>query len=336
MPAYHFEEVVHILRYITACIFLFLLVVPLQAQQTNSYIYPFLNLPTSARIGALGGEHPSLLQGDASLFNENPAYLNKSSHRQGATSYINYLSDINFGFLNGAYHIDSIGTIASGIRYVNYGEFPHTDEIGNELGTFRAMDLAWSMGLGRSYKDNIQYGAAVEFIYSKLESYTSAGLAVSAGASYKMPEQQMNIAMVVKNLGYQIVTYDRNREALPLNILLGLTKKLEHLPLRLSLTMNQLNRWDMRTAHDDTEPDFFNKAVRHLIAGGEFILGDHVQLRLGYNHMKHVQLTTSDRLDTAGMSVGVGILIKEIQIDISRYSYSEMGGIFQLSVRTTL
>jgi hypothetical protein len=45
---------------------------------------------------------------------------------------------------------------------------------------------------------------------------------------------------------------------------------------------------------------------------------------------------TSENLDLAGMAFGVGINIGDLTFDISRNSYSDLGGLTRLSLKTKL
>lgn len=71
-----------------------------------------------------------------------------------------------------------------------------------------------------------------------------------------------------------------------------------------------------------------------MILGGEAALGKNFNLRFGYNRWQHDQAKLNENFDFAGASIGVGINLKKVQIDISRSSLSDIGGIVQLSVRT--
>lgn len=307
-----------------------------RAQGIDKTVFRFLNLPSSARTAALGGSHVSLNDAGISLFQENPAYLRPDLHRQFAASYVNHLSDINIGFLNGAYSIKDYGTAAAGIRYVNYGTLDRKDEAGNDLGTFQANDLALSMGFSRSDTEHLRYGGSMQLIYSGYDTYQSTGIGFNVGLLYTRPEKKFTLGASLNNAGYQLSAYNNHRGQLPLNLAVGLTKRIKYTPLRISITGTKLNQWPRRTPTERQSPGFGEDLMRHLILGGEFIISDNVFLRVGYNYYKHEQLKTKERLDFAGVSYGIGITIRKIQLDFSRSSYSEIGSLLQLGIQTSL
>lgn len=306
--------------------------VQLKAQNSYKTVFPFLNLTTSARPASLGGNHPALFEGSAEMMHINPAYLNPNDHRSLGLSYLNYLADVNFGFLSSAYHLEDIGTIGAGIRYVNYGEFDQTNEIGEQLGTFQASDIALNGAISRNYR-GLQYGASVDIIHSSYQQYNSTAVGLTAGALYEMPDSRTNIAAVIKNLGTQITYYNTEREPFPLDMLLSVSHKPEHLPMRFSITLQKLNDWDLRSYGESSKPNFGQNLFRHAVFANEIVLGNHVRLRVGYNAFLNNQIQSDEQLDTAGLSFGLGILFDRYRFDISRNSYSDVGGLLQLSLQ---
>ena len=90
--------------------------VPGEAAAQDSYktVFPFLNLTTAARPSALGGNQVALFEGQSDMMHINPAYIEPEDHKSISLSYINHLSDINFGFLTTSYHLQGIGTVGTG------------------------------------------------------------------------------------------------------------------------------------------------------------------------------------------------------------------------------
>lgn len=318
-------------------IFTFILCIPLaDAQEAVNSTYRFLQLPVSARTAALGGDAISLPDGNVSEFQVNPSYLQESSQDKLSLSYINQISDINMAFLNGAYYVSGIGTFGGGIRYLNYGKFTHTNAQGQALGSFNAYDMAVSMGIGRMYMKNVYYGGAIEYIHSSYAQYHSSAVAISLGGRYRIPQDHLTFGVAITNFGTQLSRFNDVHENLPLNISVGVSRRLTHMPLRISLTLHSLNRWNLRILTDQHNPTFATDLVRHVRIGGEFLFSKHVILRLGYNRLLHEELKTSNRIDLAGTSIGLGINVNKVQFDISRNSYSQLGAFTQISLSTSL
>lgn len=238
-------------------------------------------------------------------------------------------------FVSGAYHMNSIGTLGAGIRYVGYGEITGATADGVERGTFQPFDLEFTTTLSRPYNDDLQYGSSLSIIHSSYDIYSSTAVALSLGAVYTFDERTV-AGFSLRNAGAQLTAFNDRKERLPLDLRLGITRSLEYLPFRLSLTAHSLNQWKMNTMSDEESPNFADNIARRLIIGGELLLSENVHFRLGYNHFLSQELKTTNRLDLAGFSLGLGVQIRRFHFDVSRSSYSEIGGLTQLSIQTRL
>ncbi|MCH8494966.1 MAG: type IX secretion system protein PorQ [Balneolales bacterium] len=305
-----------------------------EAQYGPRATYRFLNIPISAQAAALGGVPISLIEANPAQMHANPAFLNSSTSGSVSATWARYLSEVDMGNISGAYHRPGIGTFGVGLRYLNYGDFEQIDASGNNLGSFSANDFALKLAFAREYLDLIQYGIGVDLIHSSYESFTSSGFGVSGGVIVNLADEQTSFGLSFVNLGSQFTTYDGTPENLPFDLRAGVSRKLQYLPLRLSLTAHSLHRWDMTTPNDTEEPGFASNFFRHLTIGGEFLFSDNFHFRLGYNQYLHDELKTDRRIDLAGFGFGVGITVKSIGFEISRTSYSEMGHLLQLGLQT--
>ena len=306
------------------------------AQSNSSGVFRFLDITPTARTAALGGNHTGLYNGDFSLIHINPAYLSVQNSGAVSASYMNFLGGANMGFTNGAYHFEDIGTFAAGIRFMGYGEFDRLDENGNQMGNFRANDLAVTGTYSLPLSTKIRAGAGLDLIHSSYAEFRSTALAVSGGIFYQDTASHFSAGIAIRNVGGQLTTFDERREPLPMDLSVGFTKKPEAFPFQLSLTLRRLTDWDLRTVGESSRPDLIDNAFRHIVFGGEAYLGENVAFRLGYDHYLHEQLKTGSDFDLAGFSIGVGFTIKHITFDFSRNSYSKLGGLTRLSVNTRL
>ena len=92
----------------------------LQAQSGGKEVFSVLNIPSSARIAALGGSPVAVLDNDLNLGLFNPALLNREMGRQVALSYLPYMADIGIGYGSYGHHFDSLGLTASAsVQYVD-------------------------------------------------------------------------------------------------------------------------------------------------------------------------------------------------------------------------
>ena len=278
-------------KIISSLILLVVVFTPTYSQVGGNNTYEFLNLPISARVAALGGNLISVKDNDLNVSLMNPSLLSDTMNDNVALSYVNYFADINYGYVAYGKHIDKIGNFSAGIHYLDYGKFVRADEVGITNGTFGANEMSFNLAYAASIIDsNLTVGATLKTIYSHLESYTSWGSAIDLGATYVRPTHGFTIALVIKNLGRQWKPYVvGNREKLPYEVQIGISKKPEHVPFRFSLVYENLEKWDL-TYEDPANPVLTadpltgapikqnktkilgDKFMRHMVVGGEFIV----------------------------------------------------------------
>lgn len=328
----------------------------LGAQVGGDNTYEFLNLNASARIAGLGGSLISVRDDDASLAYHNPALLNASMHRQLAFSHAFHLAGINYGYASYAHHARKADiTWHGGVQYASYGNFDERDEFGNQLGTFKAAEYALTFGAARQVDERLTLGANAKVISSQLAGFNSFGLSLDLGALYFDTSRQISVGIIFKNIGTQLSTYDGNdREPLPFEIQMGISKRLRYLPFRFSIIYHHMQRWnilyddpnaeqpslffgDVQTGRSDTEV-FFDNFFRHFIFNGELLIGqkDNLRLRLGYNHLLRKELSVANFSSFAGFSFGFGLKINRFRIDYGRTAFHLAGGMNQFTISTSL
>lgn len=281
--------------------------------QTQS-TFNFLKLDIGARASALGGSFNTQTDDINSIF-YNPASLSTLTHKQASVGFFKYLLDINSGNASFGQRYKDAGYFGAGIRYINYGSFQKTDAEATSLGTFSANELALSLGYSNVYKSNFHYGVNLKFIYSGIDSYTSTALAADFGLLYTIPSSMWNFGLSLLNAGSQISKYNSTGEDLPLDLRVGVSKKLEHLPLRVHFEVDNLT---------EAQDQFFDR-FKNLSVGGEFDFSENVQFRIGYDNGARQNLETGSSVGMAGFSAGLGIkFLKNYSLD---YAFNSMGKI---------
>jgi hypothetical protein len=306
------------------------------AQYGPKATWRFLNIPASPFSAALGEVPVSLTTGSPAQMHANPASLTPESSRYLAASFSRYLSDAHFGFISSAYSFKPLGTIGVGLRYINYGQIDRIDEFGIDRGSFHASDVAVKLALARNFEDLFRFGVAADFIYSSYDSFQASGITFSGGVLYTDSESDYSVGISFLNLGTQLSSFNGTREELPFDLRIGVTRKLQYLPLRLTITAHQLHNWNLRTVNDVTDPGFFSNLARHMAIGGDFIFSESFRARLGYNHLTHEELKTGQRLELVGFGFGIAIKYKGVDVEFGRNSYSVMGSMFQLGMITRI
>jgi len=329
--------------------FFFLIHVYGSAQTGGNNAYEFLTLTNSARIAAMGGNFLAVDDNDITLTQANPSLINASMHNSLSLGFVDYYSDINYGYAMYGRNFAKAGSFVGSMQYISYGDFTQTNEQGEQLGTFNAGEYAFNVGWGRSLDTVFRIGANAKMILSNLESYNSIGVAVDVAGSY-VPNDKTCVSLLFRNIGRQITTYSSNGvEPLPFEIQLGVSRRLEHLPFRVSALLTHLERWDLTYDLPETQSaisgetttrsgigDFADKAFRHLVIGGEFMPAKFLSLRLGYNYQRRQEMTVSTRTGMVGFSWGLGLKVSKFGINYSRSRYHLAGSPNYITITTNL
>lgn len=242
--------------------------------------------------------------------------------------FTKYVMDINEGFISFAQPaptaLSDSAVIAAGVQYIDHGTFAGADERGVSTGDFSASEFAVSLGYSSIAYNTLNYGVNLKFIQSNLVSgssiqdYSANGIAADVGLFYEYPSQLMTFGVSVLNIGTQLKTYAGQQESLPLNVQVGVSKKLERLPLTLHLAFRNLTR--------DREGRNLFFALNDFSLGGEFTIGKYVRLRFGYENQKRRDMKVAAGSGLAGFSGGFGIAFSRYRID---YGFSSSGNVWE-------
>lgn len=299
-------------KYIFICLFA-LLGQYLHAQNESQTEYNFLRLPVSAHAAAMGGENITMVDDDATMTFNNPALIIGVTPGTVGLQYMRYMSGCNNASAMYNNVISEKWNVGVGIQYMGYGSMKQTDENNNDLGTFSANDIAISGVLGYELANNLAGGIRLKYVYGNIGAYTSMAVAVDLGLNYYIPSSEWSFGLMFKNLGGQIKAYNETFERMPLDIQLGISKRLVGSPLRLSLTFVDLNH-----------PNY--KLINHIVAGAEILIGKNIYVAAGYNFRRasEMQIYNDEGHSSshgAGLSFGGGINLDRIKINLAYAKY---------------
>lgn len=319
-------------------------------------VFSFLDLPTHARVAALGGQVATATAPDGAYHLNNPALTDSVKNNELSISLMPYLASAKYYTLQYGLPLKKAGTNghsgwAVGLQYLSYGQFDLTDPAGNTLGTFTANDYALSLTHART-EGNFTLGATVKAVGSGIETYSAFGILADLGGVWRHPNRQLTFGLVAKNVGYLLKNYspvDRNAGPadLPFDLQAGVTLKPQYAPIRLTLTAHHLHRFDI--SYNDPNLNIrydlsgnpipktisvTEKLARHLSVGVELLIHRNVNLLVGYNHQKRAEgrLTTGG----AGISFGASVQAKGFQLTYGRFTSIPTAGTSQLSLRIDL
>lgn len=319
-------------------------------------VFQFLSLAPSARITALGGAQIAVRDEDLSLAAANPAALNPMMDGRLAFHHNFFLADVQHGFAAYAHHLKKQNiSVQGGIQYMGYGDIKRADEYGNVTGDVQVSETAFLVGAARPLTDRWSIGANLRLAFSSIDEYKANAVSADIGALYVDTARLFSFAILAKQVGTQMKTYNGNRESLPFDLQMAVSKRLRHLPFRLTVVAHHLHVWDIRYDDPNLEDEdvllfgetqtqenkgsaLVDNFFRHLIFNGEFLLGksEALRIRLGYNHLRKRELSVNNYRSLAGFSAGVGIKMNRFRMDIGYGAYHLGGGVLHVGIGTNL
>lgn len=276
--------------------------------------YQFLKIGTLARASAMGGAYTAVSDDEAALY-YNPSGLARLKQASFSATYINYLSDIQSGFLGYLKPLSDKSTVGGSVTYFSYGDFIETDRFGNQIGEFGSSDWSFNLSYAVAVKPQISLGATGKLIYEKIQNYSGYGLAFDLGGLYSFPDGRTKIGGVIQNLGREMEAVGEVKGGLPTVFKLGLSHILKESGILVSAEVNK-----------PIDNDFF------FSLGAEISQIRPLLLRAGWSSVGS-DLKTGDSSDKwAGFGFGIGVLWNDFKFDFAYSSWASLGGIFRYTL----
>lgn len=276
--------------------------------QDSRTVLNFLRLPVSAHVAALGGDNITLQDDDASLLFHNPALLMGVTDGSLGFDMMTYMQGSVAAAASYSRLCSDRGSWAVSGRFVNYGEMKETTNTGEQTGTFSAKDIAVGGTFAYDLTSHISGGITGKVVTSYIGQYNSLAAAVDLGLCYYDPEREWSIAVVARNLGGQLTAYEDDFEPMPLDLQVGVTKRLVGSPLRFSATLVRLNDWQYGLG-------------KHLVLGADLLLSPQFYVCAGYNPLRayEMKITSGDGESSHGaaLSFGGGLQLERFKLNVA-------------------
>jgi hypothetical protein len=320
----------------------------------GEHIFEFLRLSQSPHITAVGGISVTNPAPDIMLSTGNPSLLRERFHTNIGLNYNFYYAGTKVSNVLYGHYLKKYKTMMGlGIQYLDYGKFTMTDAIGNILGDATARDYSINLTASRQYLERWRYGATLKWANSRLVNQTASALLVDFGVSYFDTTNRFYAGAVLKNAGLVLKNYEAGfNQPLPVDLQIGIMKKMKKAPFAISILGHHLYTWDVRYDNPADQKDntllfgdtttkektyFADKLFRHLIFAVDITLGKKLELSVGYNHMRRGELAFDDKKGMSGFSLGAGVYLKKFTIHFAQSyyhitgPYNEVGINFQLN-----
>ena len=337
-----------------------------QVSNAGRSVFSFMSLPVSSRINALGGSNVSLSDGDISMGMCNPALLHEKSHMTLQMNYSYYLPGTMFGSVLYGHNFgrskierpyagdgepDKPNYFAVGIHYLDHGRMQYADYDGNLTGgSFGARDILIDVMYARQLGPMFKVGVTLKPVYSIYESYSSFAIGADVGAHFQTKDSTFQMGLVLANIGWQLKGFYSHEdgsdlEMLPLNLQLGLTYWVKHAPLRFHVQIHNMQTWYLNyewTGHEKnpTTGDYISHTVpwydmlfRHTIFTLEIVpRSEKFYIALSYNHRRRGELNLTDQKSLAGLSLGLGVKIKQARVGFAIAQMTKSNFSYQLGL----
>ena len=280
--------------------------------QESQTVYNFLRLPVSAHAAALGGSGITLIEDDATLIFHNPSLINTISDRTLNLNFMTYMEGATTASASFIRAAGERGTWGITGQFMSYGTMKETNASGQQTGEFSAKDIALGGSFAYSLSEKFTGGITAKFIASYIGQYNSLGACVDLGINYYNSQGELSVSAVARNLGGQLSAYEADFERMPLDLQLGVTKRLLGSPLRLSASLVRLNDWEYGLG-------------KHIVIGADLILSPQFYIAAGYNAMRASEMKIAEddgsSAHGAGLSIGAGLQLERLKLHVAYAKY---------------
>ena len=315
---------------------------------------PFLRISPDARAAGMGDlAIATSPDANSSFWNlaKVPYNISKGGISASYTPWLkDILNDVYLASIAGYYKFDELQAISGSLRYFSLGNIQFTDNLGNDLNTFRPRECGIDVGYSRKLSDKSGIGVGLKYIYSNLAEGPAAGnnyKAASAVAGdlawfyngHNDQGQGWAFGAVMSNLGSKISYTDNadQKDYIPANLGIGTTytrifnsankisfgvdlnKLLVPTPPADPATPQQLTDYRNKSVIGSwfssfgDAPGGFSEEVKEFQAslGAEYTYNNQFSLRAGYFHEDK---TKGNR---RYFTMGVGIKYQSFGLDFS-------------------
>ena len=270
----------------------------------------FLSLPVSVRAIGMGEAQAAVPTGSEALY-WNPANLAETPNSSVTLFHSLYIADTFYDYASYSKNLGKLGTVATSFQYFNHGEIVRRNSSGKRTGEFTPQDLAYTVGWGKSVKENVLLGVSGKFIRSQIVRAAST-FAFDLGATWKVSEK-FRLSLNIQNLGPGL-EFDKEEETdgLPQHYRLG---------SYLELNKNWVMALDLNFPRSNDMYVSLGTEVKETYGAVE-VLG-----RMGFNSR-----ATDDLEGFSSVSFGGGLKYKAYGVDFAWTPLGDLGNTYRVGL----
>ncbi|MEE9167270.1 MAG: PorV/PorQ family protein [Candidatus Neomarinimicrobiota bacterium] len=293
---------------------------------------PFLEIGVGSRAIGMGSAFVAVAD-DATALYWNVAGLSRLTRNEMILIHSEWIADISYDFVGGAFPLSGFGTIGISITSLSTDEMK-VRTVDKPEGTgekFSVGDLAMGVAYAKNLTDRFSIGLNVKYIRQKIWHMSATGFAADIGTLFTTQFAGMKIGMSISNFGGKMrmlgkdtfVNYDLaptqegSNDRIPANL------RTDEFPLpllfRVGLAMDVLKSRSnhLTIAIDAAHP---NDNTEYVNLGLEYALNNWLFLRAGYKNLFMLD-------NEEGLALGAGLKYK-INRAVSMkfdYGYQDFG-----------
>ena len=293
---------------------------------------PFLEIGVGSRAIGMGSAFVAVAD-DATALYWNVAGLSRLTQNEMIFIHSEWLADIKYDFVGGAFPLSGFGTIGISIISLSTDEMKvrTVDEPEGTGERFSVGDIAMGIAFAKNLNDRFSIGFNVKYIQQKIWHMNATGFAIDIGTLFTTQFAGMKIGMSISNFGGKMqmfgkdtfVNYDLaptqegSNDRIPANL------KTDKFPLpllfRVGLAMDVFKSGSnhLTIAMDAAHP---NDNTEYMNFGMEYTINNWLFIRSGY---KNIFMLDSEE----GLTLGAGLNYKINRAVLMKidYSYQDFG-----------
>jgi hypothetical protein len=265
----------------------------------------FLRLGIGANAIGLGKSFTAVSE-DATSIYWNSAALSFSKKRQVTAMFAKPFSefdDISYNFIGYAMPVGSENksAIGFGVVYLKVGDIPKRDNNAVLTGSYSDKEYAFLCSYSKKFLNNISFGVTAKYIEHKIDNENGSLIAFDLSGKYLFKDD-FSFGFVLENMYSSEMKMDVEKEKLPVLFRSGIAYEI-------------LPNWFISSEIIYMERTDLNYAV-----GTEINVYKTIKFRTGYND------------STEEYSFGAGFGIKNVTLDYSFTTHSELGDSHRFSM----
>ena len=294
---------------------------------TGTYTGVILKLPGSARAAGMGNAFGGIVD-DAAAMYWNPAGLAQIYTPQMSIFYGRWIADMNYGAISAVSPLKArrslFGVIGMNVFYLDQGKIIKTDVNGFITGeSVKAGDLCVYFSYAYSVRNIVNLGTNFKIIYSALGERNAVGVGMDLGAFIMLRKacsekllSRLNVGVSAKNLISTPLVYgnSKNREYISPEYMFSVGGQV----------MRNLNTSIDISIFPDYKKPRASLGVEYWVKKLTFLP---IALRCGYTYSTYNKFSK-----ILGLTGGVGIIYKNIEIDYSYVPEGRLGATHYVSL----